>query len=42
MCVWKIRGAYRVWVAMPGRRRKLEDLCGNENIIIKWIFKKWD
>jgi hypothetical protein len=36
------RGAYRVLVGKPKRRRPLERPSADERIILKWIFKKWD
>jgi hypothetical protein len=36
------RGAYRVLVGKPERKRPLERPRGNGRIILSWIFRKWD
>jgi hypothetical protein len=35
------RGAYMVLVEKPEVRNRLEGLCVDGRIILKWIFKKW-
>jgi hypothetical protein len=36
------RGAYRVLVWRPERRKHLEDFGVDRRIVLKQIFKKWD
>jgi hypothetical protein len=36
------RCAYGVLVGKSERKRRLEDLCVDGRIILKWGFKKWD
>jgi len=36
------RGAYRVLVGKPEGKNNFEDLGVDGNIILKWIFRKWD
>jgi hypothetical protein len=39
----KMRGAYRVLVGKPEKRRQLEkDPRVDGRIILKWILEKWD
>jgi hypothetical protein len=36
------KGAYRVLVGIPERKRKLGKLGVDGRIILKWILKQWD